>query len=82
MKLTVIFDDDGNVLGTATTQRPEGESPPDEVGVLQESGQFIRELDVPDQLAKASAHELHERLKQVVAEIPTKELPRRPKLTS
>ena len=59
MKLTIIADAEGNIIGTANPRGLKGEELPSRVGVIAEPGQIIHELEVPDDLAEIEAVELH-----------------------
>ena len=62
MRLTIITDAEGNILGTARVVARDKEAPL-RVAVSPEPGQMIYEVEVPDEVAKIeSAVELHEKL--------------------
>jgi len=69
MKLNVVVDRQGNVLGVAqvgTMTTEDGEEI--EFGMVPESGQIIHEVDVSDELSGVSPDELHLRVAEELAD--------------
>ena len=61
MKITVITDEQGNIVGTAgapTTSKPEAGTG----GPVAGPGQSVREVEVPNEFQRLDAAELHRRL--------------------
>jgi hypothetical protein len=62
MKITVVTDKDGKVIGTMShPQGPDSshEGPTSSIRIAPESGQKAIELDLPNDALKGSAEELH-----------------------
>jgi hypothetical protein len=69
MKLNVVVDRQGNVLGVAqvgTMTTEDGEEI--EFGMVPESGQIIHEVDVSDDLSSMSPDEIHLRVAEELAD--------------
>lgn len=68
MKLQVIVNKAGDVLGTARFVAVEGG--PTRGGVVADAGQVVHEIDVPEELTKLPADELHSKVKALLPKLP------------
>lgn len=70
MKLTVIADAAGNILGTAyasSEKAEKGKEAPAHFGLVAQAGQVLLEVDAPADVAQLPAHEFLERFRLEVA---------------
>ncbi len=67
MKLNVIVDRAGNVIGTATTGLMKlDDGTVVEIEIIPEADQTIYEVDVPDALARAEATAIHQKVGEII----------------
>lgn len=63
MRLHVVLDSEGNILGTAQVGIARLEDGTQlEIGMVPEPGQTIHEVEVPDELRELSPIEVHQRV--------------------
>lgn len=68
MKLQVLVNTAGDVLGTARFVPVEGG--PTAGGIVAGAGQLVQEVEVPDNFANLSADELHTKVKGLLPKLP------------
>jgi hypothetical protein len=67
VRLNVIVDREGNILGTAQVGIARLEDGTElEIGMVPEPGQTIHEVDVPDELRELSPEEVHQRVAESI----------------
>jgi hypothetical protein len=63
MKLTIITDGRGTIVGTVPLeQKPEGEGAPTEVGIVPPTGRVVHEVEVSEEIGK-DALSLHQQFR-------------------
>ena len=63
MRLYVIADFAGSIIGTAhvPAESAEGDDAPTQAAIIPQEGQMLHVVDVPDEVARLPAAELHQR---------------------